>query len=61
MTDSKVHNVLIGCTGSVATIKLPNIVQGLRNKFGDQANIRIILTKNSKFFLPEDLTQVTFI
>jgi hypothetical protein len=27
MTEQKI-NILLGCTGSVATIKIPNIVQG---------------------------------
>ncbi len=31
-TDKKKFNILIGCTGSVATIKLPVIIQTLLEK-----------------------------
>jgi phosphopantothenoylcysteine decarboxylase len=57
MSDKKV-NILLGCTGSVATIKIPIIVGKLRQKFGESAEVRLILTKNSKFFLSEDLAEV---
>ena len=57
MTEKSV-NILLGCTGSVATVKIPNIVQGLKDKFGKAAIIRLITTKNAKLFLPEDLSQV---
>ena len=57
MTEKR-FNILLGCTGSVATIKVPNIIQGLRDKLEDKANIHLITTKNAKFFLPEDLQQV---
>ena len=57
MTDSK-KKILLGCTGSVATIKLPVIVQNLRLKFPESAEIRIVLTENAKKFLPQDLTEV---
>jgi hypothetical protein len=56
----KSFNILLGCTGSVATIKIPNIVRGLKDEFGEKAIVRLISTKNAKFFLPEDLSQVQF-
>lgn len=57
MTEKTV-NILLGCTGSVATIKIPNIVQGLKERFGNSAVIRLITTQNAKFFLPNDLSQI---
>jgi hypothetical protein len=56
----KSFNILLGCTGSVATIKIPNIVRGLKDEFGEEAIVRLISTKNANFFLPEDLSQVQF-
>ena len=58
MSETKKKNILVGCTGSVATIKLPAIVQNLRRKFPDSAEIRCVLTENAKKFLPEDLAEV---
>lgn len=39
-------NLLIGCTGSVATVRIDQIVQAFKDYF----NLKIILTKNSKIF-----------
>ncbi len=39
-------NLLIGCTGSIATIRLDQIIKAFKNEF----NIKIILTCNSKIF-----------
>lgn len=42
--------ILIGCTGSVATIKLPQLVNKLwRNNF----EVRIVVTEKAKHFLKE--------
>ncbi|XP_050311893.1 phosphopantothenoylcysteine decarboxylase [Anthonomus grandis grandis] len=50
-------NVLIGCTGSVATLKLPNLIQEiLREIHGSK--IRVVVTEHSKhFFDPKDLPE----
>ncbi|XP_058830912.1 phosphopantothenoylcysteine decarboxylase [Topomyia yanbarensis] len=52
-------NILIGCTGSVATIKLPILVQKIRD-LDCETEIKIIVTKHAEhFFSPEDIpTQV---
>ena len=45
-------NILIGTTGSVATIKLPEIISGLKRECSD-VEIKLIPTKNSLHFLPQ--------
>jgi phosphopantothenoylcysteine decarboxylase len=42
----KKKNLLIGCTGSVATVRIDQIIQALKDYF----NLKIILTDNSKVF-----------
>lgn len=62
----KKFNVLIGVTGSVATIKLIELIQKLKSKFPQphmnkstgvsveaDIAIRIIMTRNSKHFIPK--------
>lgn len=39
-------NLLIGCTGSVATIRIVEIVNAFKEKY----NIKIILTERAKLF-----------
>jgi phosphopantothenoylcysteine decarboxylase len=46
MNNSDKKNLLIGCTGSVATIRIDQIIKAFREKF----NIKIILTKSAKIF-----------
>lgn len=41
--------ILIGVSGSVATIKLPEILNQLTKE--DNYSIKVIVTKNSSFFL----------
>jgi len=52
-------NILIGCTGSVATIKLPHILQellDLATKNENKLNIRVVCTEHARhFFKREDL------
>jgi hypothetical protein len=39
-------NLLIGCTGSVATTRIDQIIQAFKPQF----NVKIILTSNAKIF-----------
>lgn len=51
-------NILIGCTGSVATIKLPLILNQLKLK-NPTFNIRVVLTEKSKHFINfQEITQL---
>ncbi|KAL7289644.1 hypothetical protein TKK_0016374 [Trichogramma kaykai] len=47
---SKTRRVLLGCTGSVATIKLPQLVKEL---VGWNCEVRIVVTERAKHFLKE--------
>lgn len=48
-------NILIGCTGSVATIKLPSIIrQIISSNIASNSEIRVCLTKSSKHFLKNE-------
>ena len=44
-------NILLCCTGSVATIKLPELLEQLRQVGG--CEVKIVLTNHSQHFLPE--------
>lgn len=44
-------NILVGCTGSVATIKLPILVSKLLEIEG--ASVRIVVTEHAKHFYSE--------
>lgn len=68
--NSRKCNVLLGCTGSVASIKVPQIVQEL-SAFEHRVNIKVIATKNALHFFDksalcvpvlgeQDETQITF-
>jgi phosphopantothenoylcysteine decarboxylase len=46
-------NILIGCTGSVATIKLPQLVSGLLVLNHPQIKVRIVVTEHAKHFFDE--------
>lgn len=48
-------NILVCCTGSVATIKLPELLEQLRQI--EDCEVKIVLTEHSKHFLP-DLTSL---
>jgi len=55
----KNFNILLGCTGSVATIKLPVIIQTLKEKQSTeelQFDIKVIITENAKHFV--DISQL---
>jgi len=43
--------ILVCCTGSVATIKIPELLERLRLLPG--ADVRLVVSENSKHFLPE--------
>lgn len=43
------RNILIGCTGSVASIKLPLLVQKLRDS-GHDVDIKVIVTQHAEHF-----------
>ncbi|KAG5867246.1 hypothetical protein JTB14_034365 [Gonioctena quinquepunctata] len=46
--------ILIGCTGSVATIKLHNLVEAIKTEYFDStAEVRVCLTAHSKHFILE--------
>lgn len=52
-------NILICCTGSVATIKLPDLIEALLNsELNKQCNfeIKVVMTENSCHFC--DITQI---
>nr|AEE62078.1 unknown [Dendroctonus ponderosae] len=55
-------NILIGCTGSVATIKLPHLIQEIYQQFEKihhNIKIRVVTTEHAKhFFDPKDLGNV---
>jgi len=51
----KMVNILVCCTGSVATIKLPELLEQLRQI--EDCEVKIVLTEHSKHFLP-DLTSL---
>lgn len=70
----KVFKLLLGVTGSVATIKLVELTKKIKSKFprtyvdsttGDtmeaQINIKIVMTQNSKHFAPKDLIKVELV
>ena len=46
-------NILLCCTGSVATIKLQELLEQLRQVEGCEVKVKIVLTKHSQHFLPE--------
>lgn len=52
------RNILIGCTGSVATIKLTSLIHALKSR-DPMCNIRVVLTEKAKTFLSmAELTQM---
>ncbi|XP_070506370.1 phosphopantothenoylcysteine decarboxylase-like [Chironomus tepperi] len=58
---AKSKNILIGCTGSVAAIKLPNIISELKSK-DPSVNIRVVLTnKAQQFVSKEDIAAEVFL
>ncbi|KAI0445346.1 putative flavoprotein [Xylaria telfairii] len=50
LDDGKTH-LLLACSGSVATIKLPNIIQALSKYPSSQLSIRVVLTPSASRFL----------
>lgn len=48
--DGKVH-ILLACTGSVATIKIPQIIDKLVQIYGDKISIQLVVTKCALHFL----------
>ncbi|KAI3326810.1 flavoprotein [Xylariaceae sp. AK1471] len=59
LNDGKAH-LLLACSGSVATIKLPNIIHALAKYPSSQLSIRVILTPSaSRFLAGQSLEQPT--
>ncbi|XP_022904111.1 phosphopantothenoylcysteine decarboxylase [Onthophagus taurus] len=57
-------NLLIGCTGSVATIKLPLLITNLQEKFKDHIQIKVVVTEKAQHFyknsdIPESVPILT--
>ncbi|KAF2967741.1 hypothetical protein GQX73_g5807 [Xylaria multiplex] len=50
LNDGKAH-LLLACSGSVATIKLPNIIQAFSKYPSSQLSIRVVLTPSATQFL----------
>lgn len=44
-------NILLGCTGSVATIKLPVLLQGILENNEKDVMINVVLTESSNHFV----------
>ena len=53
--NSEMVNILLCCTGSVATIKLPTLLDQLRQL--EDCKVKVVLTQNSRHFL-EDLSSL---
>jgi len=55
MSNEKIEKtkVLLGATGSVASIKIPDIISGLNVKFNGNVEIRFVPTQNALHFLPQ--------
>ena len=55
MSNGKIEKtkVLLGATGSVASIKIPDIISGLNIKFNGNVEIRLVPTQNALHFLPQ--------
>ena len=50
---TKMFNLIIGVTGSVAAIKLTELIEQLQIKFNKQINICVVPTNNALHFLPD--------
>lgn len=50
MASTSRKKVLVGCTGSVATIKLPQLVEMLRR---NNLEVRVVVTERAKHFLKD--------
>ncbi|KAF9162181.1 hypothetical protein DFQ26_003774 [Actinomortierella ambigua] len=58
---SKKTNVLIGATGSVASVKIPLIVKTLKEELGDQIEVKVVTTKPALHFFKVDDVQAQVI
>lgn len=54
------RNVLIGVTGSVATIKLEELVHSFQSVSSLQVNVKIVATEAAKHFIPTSLDATPF-
>jgi phosphopantothenoylcysteine synthetase/decarboxylase len=43
-------NILLGVTGSVAAVKIPELISHLLDKFGSKIAIKVVLTEGGKNF-----------
>ena len=50
-------NIILGVSGSVATIKTSNIISGLKSRI-DNCQIVLIPTESALHFLPKDLKEL---
>lgn len=49
----KKKNILIGCTGSVATIKLPILAEKLLNLSGFEVDVHVMVTEHARHFFSQ--------
>lgn len=49
-----VHNVLIGCTGSVASIKIPELVARFRSSISPKFRVKVMTTQHATHFFSTD-------
>lgn len=52
-----VFNLLLACTGSVATIKLPLLLKKIKQRF-QNISIRVVLTRSGEFFVKKDVEEM---
>ncbi|GLG94845.1 Putative phosphopentothenoylcysteine decarboxylase, partial [Gryllus bimaculatus] len=53
MSSAVKRHLLIGCTGSVASIKLPEIIQEFKKIAGENVEIRVVVTQYANHFFKE--------
>lgn len=53
-TPKMIHNVLIGCTGSVASIKIPELVSRFLSSEEPRFQIKVITTQHATHFFSND-------
>ena len=51
-------NILVGVSGSVAAIKIPEILEALSGL--DRCHVKMVVTEHSRHFLPPDLTTLGY-
>lgn len=51
MLNNKQYKILLGFTGSVATIKCSELINEIRKKFENLVEIKVVLTKRAEKFI----------